>query len=65
MSTTTGIILALAIGSIALFSTIFVVVLYMARNRWEQLGGPSQPEDHPKDRGDQAIPNSTDNASLP
>ena len=61
MSTTTGIILALAIGSIALFSTIFVVVLFMARNRWEQLGSPSQPEDHP----DPSIPNSTDNALLP
>ncbi len=42
MSTTAGIILALAIGSIALFSSLFVVVLFMTRKRWDQLAD-SQP----------------------
>lgn len=42
MSTTAGIILALAIGSIALFSSLFVVALFMMRKRWDQLAD-SQP----------------------
>lgn len=45
MSTTAGIILALAIGSIVFFSTIFLVVLIMMRNRWTQMGEPQQPPD--------------------
>jgi hypothetical protein len=45
MSTTAAIILALAIGSITLFSTLFVVVLFLMRNRWEQIGDPKQPND--------------------
>lgn len=48
MSTTAGIILALAIGSIVLFSTIFLVILILMRNRWDQLGEPKQPQDQPK-----------------
>jgi hypothetical protein len=42
MSTTASIILALAIGSIALFSSLFVVVLFLMRKRWDQLAD-SQP----------------------
>lgn len=38
--TTTGIFLALALGSIVLFSTIFLVVLILMRNRWQHLGDP-------------------------
>jgi formate-dependent nitrite reductase membrane component NrfD len=45
MSTTTGIILALALGSVALFSVLFVVILFSLRNRWEHLGEPEQPSD--------------------
>jgi hypothetical protein len=48
--TTTGIIVALAIGSIALFSTIFVVALVMIRNRWQQLG--ETPPENPRDQSD-------------
>lgn len=47
MSTNVGIILALAFGSIALFSTIFLVVLLQMRSRWDQLGDPKQPQDQP------------------
>ena len=43
--TTTGIVLALALGSIVFFSTIFLVILVMMRNRWQRLGDP-----HPKER---------------
>jgi hypothetical protein len=47
---TTAIILALGLGSIVLFSTIFLVILIMMRNRWQQLGDsnstPRQPKDH-------------------
>ncbi|HEX6543942.1 MAG TPA: hypothetical protein VF040_19470 [Ktedonobacterales bacterium] len=44
MSTTTGIILALAIGSVALFSTLFVVVLFSMRNHWDRLADQQPPE---------------------
>ncbi|MGE5335187.1 MAG: hypothetical protein ACM3N4_10840 [Nitrososphaerota archaeon] len=54
--TTTAIFLALALGSIVLFSTIFLVVLILMRNRWQHLGDPKdrirfndsqQPHDQP------------------
>ena len=48
--TTTGIIVALAIGSIALFSTIFLVALVMMRHRWQQLG--ETPSDQREDQSD-------------
>jgi len=44
----TGVVLALAIGSVALFSLLFVAILFSMRNRWDQLGDPSnqkQPHD--------------------
>ncbi len=44
-STTTGIVIALAIGSVALFSLLFVAILFSMRNRWDQLGNPKQPHD--------------------
>ena len=47
-STSTGIIVALAIGSVALFSLLFVAILFSMRNRWDQLGdtnNPQQPHD--------------------
>lgn len=47
-STATGIIIVLAIGSVALFSLLFVAILFSMRNRWDQLGNPSnskQPHD--------------------
>lgn len=49
MPITAGIILALAIGSIVLFSTLFVVILFQMRSRWDQLGSPSPrpPQDRP------------------
>ena len=47
--TTTGIVLALALGSIIFFSTIFLVVLIMMRNRWQRLGDPKQ---RPQDQRD-------------
>ncbi len=47
MSTNIGIILALALGSIVLFSTIFLVVLLQMRSRWDQLGDPKQTPDKP------------------
>lgn len=47
MSTATGIILAFAIGSIALLSSLFVVVLFMMRNRWDQIGDRKPPGNHP------------------
>ena len=47
MSTNVGVILALALGSIVLFSTIFLVVLLQMRSRWDQLGDPKQPQDRP------------------
>ena len=43
--TATGIVLALAIGSVALFSLLFVAILFSMRNRWDQLGEPKQPHD--------------------
>ncbi len=43
--TTTAILVALAIGSVALFSLLFVAVLFAMRNRWDQLGSPKQPQD--------------------
>lgn len=43
--TTTGILVALAIGSVALFSLLFVVILFSMRNHWEHLGSPKQPQD--------------------
>ena len=48
--TMTGIVIALAIGSIALFSTIFLVALVMMRNRWQQLG--ETPPEQPRDQSD-------------
>lgn len=50
--TTTGIIVALAIGSIALFSTIFLVALVMMRNRWQQLGDSNSTPKPPRDHAD-------------
>ena len=47
MSTNIGIILALALGSIVLFSTIFLVMLLQMRSRWDQLGDPKQTQDKP------------------
>ncbi|HEY1387682.1 MAG TPA: hypothetical protein VGF38_03980 [Ktedonobacterales bacterium] len=44
-SAATGIVLALAIGSVALFSLLFVAILFSLRNRWGQLGDPKQPHD--------------------
>lgn len=44
-STATGIIIVLAIGSVALFSLLFVAILFSMRNRWDQLGNPKQPHD--------------------
>ncbi len=44
-STTTAVLLALAIGSVALFSLLFVAVIFSMRNRWDQLGGPKPPQD--------------------
>ncbi len=44
-STATGIIIVLAIGSVALFSLLFVAILFSMRNRWDQLGSPKQPHD--------------------
>ena len=41
----TGVVLALAIGSVALFSLLFVAILFSMRNRWDQLGDPKQPRD--------------------
>ncbi|HEX5440948.1 MAG TPA: hypothetical protein VFW76_08695 [Ktedonobacterales bacterium] len=46
-SAATGIVLALAIGSVALFSLLFVAILFSMRNRWDQLGDPKQPNDQP------------------
>ncbi|HKW23691.1 MAG TPA: hypothetical protein VJO13_20085 [Ktedonobacterales bacterium] len=43
--TATGIVLALAIGSVALFSLLFVAILFSMRNRWDHLGDPKQPHD--------------------
>lgn len=40
--TTTGVVLALALGSIIFFSTIFLVILVMMRNRWQRLGDPKE-----------------------
>jgi hypothetical protein len=54
MSTTAGIILALAIGSIALFSSLFVVVLFLMRKRWDQLADSQPPNGQPPSQpGDQ------------
>jgi hypothetical protein len=44
-STSIGIIVALAIGSVALFSLLFVAILFSMRKRWDQLGDPKQPHD--------------------
>ena len=51
-STATGIIVALAIGSVALFSLLFVAILFSMRNRWDQLGNPGSPG-NPKQPHDQ------------
>ena len=50
-STTTGIVIALAIGSVALFSLLFVAILFSMRNRWDQLGDPNSPK-QPRDQHD-------------
>ncbi|HEY7339400.1 MAG TPA: hypothetical protein VH591_00845 [Ktedonobacterales bacterium] len=50
-STTTGIVIALAIGSVALFSLLFVAILFSMRNRWDQLGNPGNPK-QPHDQHD-------------
>lgn len=47
MQITTAILLAFALGSVALFSIMFVVVLFSMRNRWDQIGGPKQSPDQP------------------
>lgn len=47
--TMTGVVLALALGSIIFFSTIFLVILLMMRNRWQRLGDPKQ---QPRDQSD-------------
>lgn len=44
-SAATGVVLALAIGSVALFSLLFVVILFSMRKHWDQLGDPKQPHD--------------------
>ncbi len=44
-SAATGIVLALAIGSVALISLLFVAILFSLRNRWDQIGDPKQPHD--------------------
>jgi hypothetical protein len=44
-STAIGIFLALAIGSVALFSMLFVAILFSMRNRWDRLGDPKQRQD--------------------
>lgn len=44
-SAATGIVLALAIGSVALFSLLFVAILFSMRKRWDQLGDPERPHD--------------------
>jgi len=50
-STSTGIIVALAIGSVALFSLLFVAILFSMRNRWDHLGDASSPK-QPHDQHD-------------
>ena len=52
MSTAAGILLALAIGSVALFSTLFLVILFMTRNRWQQLADSKQPHTPSQDHSD-------------
>jgi len=43
--TATAILLALALGSVALLSLLFVASLFSVRHRWDELGGPKQPQD--------------------
>ncbi|HEX5548249.1 MAG TPA: hypothetical protein VFX24_12630 [Ktedonobacterales bacterium] len=50
-SAATGVVLALAIGSVALFSLLFVAILFSMRKRWDQLGNPSDPK-QPHDQHD-------------
>jgi hypothetical protein len=44
MMSSTAILLALAIGSVALFSLLFVAILFSMRNRWDKLDSPKQPQ---------------------
>lgn len=55
MSMTTGIILALALGSVAILSTLFVVILFTMRNHWQDMADPRQPTqpEPPEKRDDQ------------
>ena len=50
-SAATGVVLALAIGSVALLSLLFVAILFSMRNRWDQLGDPNSPK-QPRDQHD-------------
>ena len=50
--TNTAIILALGLGSIVLFSTIFLVILVMMRTRWQQLGDSNSTPKPPRDHAD-------------
>jgi hypothetical protein len=50
-SAATGVVLALAIGSVALLSLLFVAILFSMRNRWDQLGDPGNPK-QPRDQHD-------------
>lgn len=51
MSTTTGVILALALGSVAILSALFVVILFTMRNHWDHMADPKQSE-QPEQRDD-------------